>query len=104
MRSRPGSREATAAELTAARKLPDAVKLQLLESLAGPRARAVCAVCGDLPEDPQVATCGDVMCRCGRARLRSRVPAAGEFLRMHAAFAPMACLPTTLPSVCLDQS
>ena len=64
VRSSASTRAATATEAAAARKLPDAAKLQLLESLAGPNARTGCAVCGEVPQDPLVAPCGDVTCEC----------------------------------------
>lgn len=62
-------RAPTGEELAAARTLPDARKKELLEHLAGPRAHAECAACGDIPDDAQAALCSHVFCRYALLRL-----------------------------------
>jgi hypothetical protein len=64
VRSGARQREASAAELQAARTLAEARKLELLEVLTGASQNSGCAACGDIPDDPVAAFCGHVLCRC----------------------------------------
>lgn len=61
-------------EVAAARALPQAMKVALLEVLLGADAvaRSRCAACEDVADDPVAAHCGHVLCRCAPPSLALR--------------------------------
>ena len=58
-----GGKAPTAEEVAAARELPQAMKIGLLQALLGEGAPAGCVVCEDVADDPLVAHCRHILCR-----------------------------------------